>query len=102
MAGVTKSANKVLCKLYKEYLSRIKNGISKSNALIFDSLSLSQLFENQDIEFEKSELSKNSLIETWITGDVLLNSETIIYMENRFKNGIIEVTDFLAKLKTLT
>lgn len=96
---LTKSTDKVLCQLYKEYLSRIKNNISKSNALVFDTTSISQLFENQDIDFEISELKKNSLIEAWITGEVLLRSEAIVYMENRFKNGIIEITDFISKLK---
>lgn len=96
---LTKSTDKVLCQLYKEYLSRIKNNISKSNALVFDTTSISQLFGNQDIDFEISELQKNSLIEAWITGEVLLRSEAIVYMENRFKNGLIEITDFVAKLK---
>ncbi len=96
---LTKSTDKVLCQLYKEYLSRIKNNISKSNALIFDTTSISQLFGNQDIDFEISELKKNSLIEAWITGEVLLRSEAIVYMENRFKNGLIEITDFIAKFK---
>ena len=96
---LTKSTDKVLCQLYKEYLSRIKNNISKSNALVFDTTSISQLFGNQDIDFEISELKKNSLIEAWITGEVLLRSEAIVYMENRFKNGLIEITDFIAKLK---
>ncbi len=96
---LTKSTDKVLCQLYKEYLSRIKNNISKSNALVFDTTSISQLFGNQDIDFEISELNKNSLIEAWITGEVLLRSEAIVYMENRFKNGLIEITDFIAKLK---
>lgn len=96
---LTKSTDKVLCKLYKEYLSRIKNNVSKSNALVFDTTSISQLFENKDINFEISELKKNSLIEAWITGEVLLRSEAIVYMENRFKNGLIEITDFIAKLK---
>lgn len=96
---LTKSTDKVLCKLYKEYLSRIKNNVSKSNALVFDTTSISQLFENKDIDFEISELKKNSLIEAWITGEVLLRSEAIVYMENRFKNGLIEITDFIAKLK---
>ena len=96
---LTKSTDKVLCQLYKEYLSRIKNNISKSNALVFDTTSIFQLFGNQDIDFEISELNKNSLIEAWITGEVLLRSEAIVYMENRFKNGLIEITDFIAKLK---
>ena len=59
----TKSTDKVLCQLYKEYLSRIKNNISKSNALVLDTTSISQLFGNQDIDFEISELKKISLIE---------------------------------------
>ena len=96
---LTKSTGKVLCQLYKEYLSRIKNNVPKSNALVFDTTSTVQLFVNQDIDFEISELKKNSLIETWITGELLLRSEAIVYMENRFKNGLIEVTDFIAKLK---
>ncbi len=59
---LTKSTDKVLCKLYKEYLSRIKNNVSKSNALVFDTTSISQLFENKDIDFEISELRKILLL----------------------------------------
>ena len=93
---LTKSTDKVLCQLYKEYLSRIKNNISKSNALVFDTTSISQLFGNQDIDFEISELKKNSLIEAWITGEVLLRSEAIVYMENRFKNNVKELAEFIS------
>ncbi len=94
---LSKSSDKVLCKLYKEYLLNIKSNIPKSNAVYFDNLHIENIFKNQDISFELSELKNKSLIEVWITGEVLLTSEALIYMENRFKNGLVEITDFIAK-----
>lgn len=93
---LSKNADKILCILYKEYLSNIKNGISKSEALNFNTEDIDNIFKNQDIHFELSELKNKSLIEIWITGDILLNSEAIIYMENRFKSNITEVVDFIS------
>lgn len=94
---LTKDTDKVLCSLYKEYLLNIKNNIPKSEALNFTSEHIDDIFENKDIDFELSELKNNSLIETDIIGNALLTSKALIYMENRFKNGIVEVTDFIAK-----
>lgn len=94
---LSKDTDKVLCLIYKEYLSRRKNNILKDSALHFSENDLDDLFPNSDINFEILELKNNSLIEVWITGEVLLNSNAIIYMENRFKNSLIELTDFISK-----
>lgn len=94
---LTKSTDKVLCKLYKEYLVHIKNNIPKSTALIFSVENINNIFQNQNIDFELSELKSKSLIDSWITGEILLTSDAIIYMENRFKNNVTELTDFISK-----
>ena len=97
---LTRDADKTLCIVYKEYLSRRKNGDSKDSSCIFKSSNLSTLFPNtnmHDVNSNLNELTENDLIKRWIDGSFTLNSNAIVYMENRFKNGVKEVTDFIAK-----
>lgn len=97
---LSKDADKTLCLIYKEYLSRRKNNLSKSSSSCFESSSLEKLFPDVNMEdffCDLSELKKNNLIELYLEGSFILNSNAIIYMENRFKKGLIEVTDFIAK-----
>ena len=44
-----------------------------------------------------TELKNNDFIKLYIEGSFILTSNAIIYMENRFKNGLVELTDFIAK-----
>ena len=97
---LTKDADKLICIIYKVYLQRIKSGNSKSSAVCFASYEFQKDFPNlkeDDIVTELSELKKNNLIELWIDGSFILLANGIVYMENRFKNGLAEVTDFISK-----
>lgn len=97
---LTKDADKALCLIYKEYLARRKNNISKSSASIFKSSTFETIFSNvnrNDFVTDLSELKRNNLIEMYIDASFILKSDAIVYMENRFKNGLVEVTDFIAK-----
>lgn len=97
---LSKDADKTLCLIYKEYLSRRKNNVCKSDASCFRASELENLFPNvnqRDFMTDLNELKKNNLVKLFIEGSFILNSDAIVYMENRFKNGLIEVTDFISK-----
>lgn len=98
---LSKDADKSLCLIYKEYLSRRKNNISKDSARMFQSTSFETLFPNvnqDDFASDLCELHKSKLIKMFTEGSFVLNTEAIIYMENRFKNGLTDVVDFISKL----
>lgn len=98
-------ADKLLCVLYKSFLEKRKNGISKSNAKVFGSshnihkeLLPSWIFE--DVDDTCRELSRNGFLNClWgddIAFQVSLSDTAIVYMENRFKHGLSEVAKFVA------
>lgn len=99
----TKDTSKVLTAIYKTYLERRKDGYSKSSAKQFDlefykDISCLSSWSEDDILDSLSELSKAKFIKEYISGDFEVQDSLIIQMENRFKNGISEVTKYLADL----
>lgn len=103
---LTKDADKLLCILYKDYLSKEKMGLSKSNSSYFgdsDEITAKYLPEwhpedTAEIcwELHKAGYTLCSPGDD-IANNVTLTREAIVYMENRFKNGLNEITDFIAK-----
>lgn len=102
MVELSKDADLLACCMYKEYLSRRKNGLSKRQSILFapdfktTNLKISKWLSD-DYFFTIGELRRAGLIHTYIDGTAILNDSFIIYMENRFKNGLMEITDFIAK-----
>lgn len=97
---LSKDTDKTLCIIYKEYLTRIKNNLSKSQSISFEELQLKSLFPNKDdndLDDELEELKSNSIIKKFVDGEIELTPDGIVYMENRFKNNLIEITDFITK-----
>lgn len=97
---LSKDADKLICIVYKEYLHRRENNKSKSEATLFTLNDIQQVIPNyneSDLANDLSELAHNNIIRLFITGDFVLLPDGIIYMENRFKNGIKEVADFISK-----
>lgn len=95
---LTKDADKLACTLYKEYLSKRKSGVSKSDAKYFESIvNLLPDWHPDDIDETLSELKRAGFVKRYVSGDFVLLDDLIIYMENRFKNGLTEVTDFITK-----
>ena len=99
----TKDTSKVLTVIYKMYLERRKNGQSKSSAKNFDlefykSIPCLSSWSEDDITDSLSELRKANFIKEYISGDFVLQDALIIHMENRFKNGLSEVSKYLADL----
>lgn len=104
--NLTKGSEKLICVLYRNYLEKLKSGVPKSKAKLFGSshtihqqLCSDWLFE--DVDETCRELSRAKLLNCFwadnIAFQVSLSDSAIIYMENRFKNGLLDVIDFLTK-----
>ena len=100
--GLTKDTDKFLCVLYKEYLERRKKGESKRDSKYFSSEYIQRLFPDQNQEdcMESArELKKAFDVSIDIVGGISLSDETVIYMENRFPEGLSQLLDILGKFK---
>lgn len=96
---LTKDADKAFCLIYKEYLIKCHT-FSKTVSKEFSNDELDNVlcdFNPDDLDDILNELKSANLIEYFITGDISLKSNGIIYMENRFKSGLKEITDFISK-----
>lgn len=99
---LTKDSQKVLVLLYKEYLTKVKSGCSKSKACEFDGDNLNFITDMHPDDVYESliELKANKLIKMDITGEFELTDIAIYEMENRikkhFKNGLNCLTDLLS------
>ncbi len=100
---MTKDAKRLLCKIYKNYLTRIKAGEPKEVARYFDEPALSKC-EYSDILSDNNyddlmELYDQKCITYYgAVNSFELNKPAIELMQNRFKNGIKDVAEFLLKL----
>ena len=100
---MTKDADKMLCCLYKEYLNRIKIGNSKTSSRDFTaeyikSDEVLSTWHPDDVCATRNELKHIGYLTVNIIGNFKLTDEAITYMENRFKNNLKELTDFISKL----
>lgn len=99
---LTKDSDKLICSAYKNYLERRKSGESKLNAKHFKSGFYKEIkalasWNEQDVRDTLAELKRANFVKLYIDGGFQLNDSAIIYMENRFKNGLADVTEFLSK-----
>lgn len=102
MQELTKDADKLICSVYKSFLEKRKAGESKSNAKRFNSnfyqgIKALSSWSQSDISDTLKELKNAGFIKLFIHGSFELNNDAIIYMENRFVNGLSDVTDFISK-----
>lgn len=103
---MTKDADQMLCCLYREYLNRIKAGSSKTSARAFtaeyaESDDILSKWHPDDFCTTRNELKRAGYLDVNIIGNFRLNDAAISYMENRFKNNIKELTDFISKFPFL-
>ena len=89
------------------YLERRKNGESKAESRRFEidfyksDKDLSKWYDS-DISDCILELARNGYIKVYIGGDFDILDQTIVYMENRFKNGLSDVLDLISKFVPLS
>lgn len=99
---LTKDADLLACCVYKEYLERRKNGIPKRQANTFSpefhhSTDKISSWCKDDYLYTIGELKRAGLAKTYLDGTFVITDQFIIYMENRFKNGLVGVIDFITK-----
>lgn len=90
--NLTKNADKTICLIYKQYLDN-KNKIFNTHNISTDF----PKSNSDDFREALDELKSQGLLNRDIIGNFSLSTDGIVYMENRFKNGLIEVTDFITK-----
>lgn len=52
---------------------------------------------HDDYLYTIGELKRANFVKTYLDGTFIITEHCVIYMENRFKNGLKEVTDFISK-----
>lgn len=97
---LTKDADKLACSMYKAYLEKRKDGTDKSTARCFEvhemqSFKSCSNWSHDDICSTVAELKHAGLGTMYYDGGFRANEQFIIYMENRFKNGLKEVAEFI-------
>lgn len=98
---LTKDAQKLVAAAYKEYLEKRKFGVDKTNAKHFTCAELHDKYFNnfslQDYKETVAEMCRAFHCSMFLDGGFLLNDFAIAYMENRFKNGLVDALTFLAQ-----
>ena len=54
-------------------------------------------WHESDIDDSLMELGRNGYLKIYIGGDFELTDQSIVYMENRFKNGLKELAAFISQ-----
>lgn len=101
---LTKDTDKLFCLIYEEFLNRRKLGFSKEKSKLFEHpAALQEQFlqgiHEDDIHAAVIELNRKSLIKKYNNNSFVLTDDGIIYMENRFKNGLKEVLAYISLIK---
>lgn len=104
MINLTKDADKVLCYVYYSYLDKVELGNSKLSSRYFgmdfiNSLEDLSHWHREDLTLTLNELNQKGLIQMNVAGAFNLTESGIIYMENRFKNGLKDVLTYVSLFK---
>jgi len=104
---LTKDSDALICLLYKQYCQCRKDGISKTDAKYFGCSSDIQrniipkwIFA--DVDETCRELGRAGLLECNVSDQMVircwLSDPGIIYMENRFKDGLVSLLEYIKLL----
>lgn len=104
---LTKDSKQLLAIIYKEYLDKINNGISKSSAKHIghadDICELVPTWLPDDVVETAWELGRSGFIKITPADNTIYDSvildKTIIYFENKNINTIKTIADWILKLK---
>lgn len=108
MDELSKDADKLICVLYKEYLKRIKKGLTKRDAKMiggsdYMQKALINKWKKDDVDDVCRELDRNGYVQcVYSNGSVdklILLDNTIVYMESRFKTGMKKVLETIQLFK---
>ena len=96
----------LICTLYKNYLEKVKSGLSKSEARWLGSSddiqeNLLTTWSKDDVATSCWELHSKGLLECSPGDDIAyttyLTDDGIVYMDNRFSNKVDKVIDYISK-----
>jgi len=101
--GITKESYNILCVIYKAYLQKRKNDIPKRQAKNFDSdisfhTEYLPTIHFDDLYAAIVELSNFGYLKKYVDGGFILTDEGIILMENKFKNNLSDVMNFISDI----
>lgn len=103
---LTKESEKLLCLIYADFLKKRKADLSKTKSKLLGSSydihqHLCSDWDFEDVDDSCRELNRAELLDCfWADGiayNVSLTDIGISHMENRFKNNLNEITDFITK-----
>lgn len=103
---LSRDADALICVLYREYLNRRKSGVSKSSAKSFGEAktihdNFMPKWSVDDVNETCLELCRADLLSCFCANNIVsestLTDEAIIYMENRFKDGLSALLKYLEK-----
>lgn len=99
---MTKDAEKFLCICYHDYLLRIKDGLSKSDSRRFSKNYINENpnfadWHDDDYAETRRELAHLGMLKVDVSGAFSILPTSIDYMENRFKNNLMELTEFISQ-----
>lgn len=104
---LTKDAEALICIMYKLYLERRKNSISKFDAKLFNVKTqihtVIKKMNYDDLCEACRELHRANFVECFYADDepqdIWFSDKGLIYMENRFINGLTGVLEYISKAK---
>lgn len=102
MEQLTSNAANFICYAYKYYLEQIQTGTRMSQAKIVPfktSLEFKPLcnLHPDDVKEIISEAARAGYGDMTMECNFFINDKMIVFMENRFKNGLMEVLDTISK-----
>jgi len=106
LSSLSRETKKALCEIYAEYLKRRSSGSPKSSARYFSNEDKTKEnnhgdWTTSDFKDYLSELKRAGAVKMYVDGGFELQDSAIIYMEQRFQNGLSDVLDWLAKIKSV-
>lgn len=107
---LTKDSDALICALYKEYLQKRENGTTKGQAKWFGGANhiretIVPKWLLGDVEETLWELHRAGLLVCQSADNTVylaaLADDGIVYMENRFKDGLSDVLGYIEKIKSI-
>lgn len=105
---LTKESDALLCLLYKEFLEIIKSGTPRKEAKELGGSEDIQRdhapkWSPEDVDELCRELHRFGMLDVFYAGDIAyvvrFSDAGIVYMENRFKDGLLEILDHLQRIR---
>ena len=107
---LTKDSDYLICSLYRSYLQKRSKGMTKLQAsLTGSSESIQKEFfpkwPVEDVDATCRELDRVKMLHCFYADNIVyessLSDQAIIYMENRFKNNVKSIMDYILKIKSM-